>query len=726
MPGLFSRSLGTEYAQNPNPISASGNPAIPRVIANLNTLPPGQIGRECLSKDSVYSTRCLQASGKPNHHSIATGFPDPIILYMKTQLDRKPHVTAECRDVAAGSHGARRRARVRRSTMVPWANRSITIKNYIRGGRGGSGGENDGNGTGGAGGHEMGPTVRFEISADKLYHTSGRSLSFSLCGIGTNHDDERESFPQPKCHPETREKMLQDLHEWVLDRETQDYILWLYGPAGAGKSAIMQTLAGQLQADRRLGGSFVFKRGHRTRGNANTLFATIAYQLALNIPSRNQCTRGPRTILIDGLDECEGSAIQAKILRAIRICGSQSPIPLGFIVASRPEPHIHDAFDSSFYLGQYRAFSVEQSFHDVRNYLCDEFSRIHREHGTMTSIPLPWPSPDILDELVQNSSGHFIYAATIIKFIDDKYYRPTERLAVVRDGKRTRVKSAFDALDQLYAIILSAAPRSSQLLPILCALANFELNAGTIDEVFGFEAGNTRLLLRAPNPVKRHHSQNSCISTLPCRMDLARSLLRCSAGDVKEPSTNALLTRTLIPFITSLPPSAELCPLIELMNPEYIVYIQSYLESMRSWFKEITPAPRQLITLWEEYGHMVALEKIIATTSLATPMSPEQIQVVSQSPEILRVLVVMAFLDYSLRNTLVLLGIPWNELRTTICRLITIRGEPVPIHLVASIPFKVYLWASRDLALSCIVSMVEEYDKTNGPQSNKLVDRPDA
>ncbi|KAJ6462070.1 hypothetical protein C8R45DRAFT_1055972 [Mycena sanguinolenta] len=261
-----------------------------------------------------------------------------------------------------------------------------------------------------------------------------------------------ESFPQPKCHPETREKMLQDLHEWVLDRETQDYILWLYGPAGAGKSAIMQTLAVQLQADRRLGGSFVFKRGHRTRGNANTLFATIAYQLALNIPrlrasisgvvendpsivsgsiqaqmeelilkpcrSRNQRTRDPQTILIDGLDECEGSAIQTEILHAIRICGSQSPIPLRFIVASRPEPHIHDAFDSSFYPGQYRAFSVEQSFHDVRNYLCDEFSRIHREHGTMTSVPLPWPSPDVLDELVQNSSGHFIYAATIIKYID--------------------------------------------------------------------------------------------------------------------------------------------------------------------------------------------------------------------------------------------------------------------------------------------------------------------
>ncbi|KAJ6462071.1 hypothetical protein C8R45DRAFT_1027250, partial [Mycena sanguinolenta] len=221
-------------------------------------------------------------------------------------------------------------------------------------------------------------------------------------------------------------------------------------------------------------------------------------------------------------------------------------------------------------------------------------------------------------------------------------------------------------------------------------------------------------------------SQNFCISTLPCRMDLARSLLRCSAGDLKKPSTNSLLTTTLIPFITSLPPSAELCPLIELMNPEYIVDMESYLESMRSWFKEITPAPRQLITLWEEYGHMIAFEKIIATTaSLPMSMSPGQIQVVSTSPEILYVLVAMAFLNYSLRNTRVVLGIQWDELRTSICRPITVR-DPVPIHLVGSSPVKVYRWASRDLALHFIRSMVEEYDNTTGPQSNKLVDRLDA
>ncbi|KAJ7679791.1 hypothetical protein B0H14DRAFT_2173500, partial [Mycena olivaceomarginata] len=61
-------------------------------------------------------------------------------------------------------------------------------------------------------------------------------------------------------------------------------ICWLYGPAGAGKSAIMQTLCQRLEECGRLGGSFFFKRGHHTRGNAQVLFATLAYQLALHNP----------------------------------------------------------------------------------------------------------------------------------------------------------------------------------------------------------------------------------------------------------------------------------------------------------------------------------------------------------------------------------------------------------------------------------------------------------
>ncbi|KAJ6472507.1 hypothetical protein C8R45DRAFT_791249, partial [Mycena sanguinolenta] len=219
-----------------------------------------------------------------------------------------------------------------------------------------------------------------------------------------------ESFSQPRCHPETRTEMLNDLREWALDTDPDTTILWLYSPAGAGKSAIMQTLARQLKDAGRLGGSFFFKRGHGTRGDGKVFFATIAYQPALSVPSlrtpisqivekdpsivvrsiesqmqelicepcRPLGNCDPVTIIIDGLDKCEGYGVQEEILGAIRRSSCKYSIPPRFIIASRREPHIREVFDSPSYLDIHRSFNVERSFDDVCKYLCDEFSRIHR------------------------------------------------------------------------------------------------------------------------------------------------------------------------------------------------------------------------------------------------------------------------------------------------------------------------------------------------------------
>ncbi|KAJ6471544.1 hypothetical protein C8R45DRAFT_1104511 [Mycena sanguinolenta] len=332
------------------------------------------------------------------------------------------------------------------------------MNHYYFGGTGGAGGPGYANGVGGAGGDGMGASLNWEIHGDVVmnnaYHRgeSGIHILHHFVASAAIHNS-ADSYPQPRCHPETRTKMLDDLWEWALDPDPATTVLWLYGPAGAGKSAIMQSLASQLKDAGRLGGSFFFKRGDATRGNAKTLFATIAYQVALSVPAlrtpisqivesdpsivalslevqmrdlifepcRSNKNRDPIMMLIDGLDECEGHNIQVEILRIIRQLPSQEPSPLRFIIASRPEPHIREVVDAPPY-PEVRRLNVEQSFHDVHKYLSDEFTRIHHEHDTMKNIPLPWPSWEILWELVYKSSGHFIYASTIIKFIDDKNY----------------------------------------------------------------------------------------------------------------------------------------------------------------------------------------------------------------------------------------------------------------------------------------------------------------
>ena len=63
---------------------------------------------------------------------------------------------------------------------------------------------------------------------------------------GAFHNSD-ERYDPPKCHPRTRRAVLEKIMGWVKDPNKVALILWLYGPAGAGKSAIAQTIAELLE-----------------------------------------------------------------------------------------------------------------------------------------------------------------------------------------------------------------------------------------------------------------------------------------------------------------------------------------------------------------------------------------------------------------------------------------------------------------------------------------------
>ncbi|KAJ7858062.1 hypothetical protein B0H14DRAFT_2351933, partial [Mycena olivaceomarginata] len=340
-----------------------------------------------------------------------------------------------------------------------------------------------------------------------------------------------ETFPHPKCHPNTREDLLDEIFRWATASNSDFSIQWLHGPAGAGKSAVMQSLCQRLQDAGRLGGSFFFKRGHPTCSNAKMLFATLAYQLAISRPelksliSRNVemdptiLGRGmdvqlrslilepcrllqdptPSILVIDGLDECDGHNIQREILHLVGSAAKDQRLPLRVLVASRPEPHIRETFEQGSFQRLVDLVNIEQSFEDVRTYLMAEFSRIHREHpANMADILTPWPSAKILETLVENSSGYFIYASTVIKFIDDEYSHPSQQLDIVLGPHDTA--SPFEVLDQLYLQILLRVPAKycSRLHNILSVIVNFPapIDVEDIDELLSLELGTASLILR--------------------------------------------------------------------------------------------------------------------------------------------------------------------------------------------------------------------------------------
>ncbi|KAJ7827670.1 hypothetical protein B0H14DRAFT_1228385 [Mycena olivaceomarginata] len=201
----------------------------------------------------------------------------------------------------------------------------------------------------------------------------------------------------------------------------------------------MQTMCKKLKSANHLGGAFFFKRGHATRGNSRALFVTLAYQLALNNrelnplisqivehdpsivgrsmdaqlrqliiePCKSLKDSVAPILLVDGLDECDTHDAQVEVLHLIGHVVCQHPNIFRIIIASRPEAHIRDSLEEPSFGGILRFFNVEQSFDDVRTFLCDEFARIQREHKhTMEGVPAPWPSVDILEGLVRKSSGY--------------------------------------------------------------------------------------------------------------------------------------------------------------------------------------------------------------------------------------------------------------------------------------------------------------------------------
>jgi hypothetical protein len=259
-----------------------------------------------------------------------------------------------------------------------------------------------------------------------------------------------------------------------------------------------------------------------TRGNARALFTTLAYQLALNnqdlhaaisqnlehdrtIVGRNMDVQLrqlidepsqllmnclPLVLLIDGLDECQDEKVQQEIIGLLgrTIAAHGRSYPFRFLIASRPEMHIREIFNNPSFKWIVESMNIQQSFEDVRKYFRQEFARIRREHSTMANVRTLWPSQLILDSLVKKSSGYFAYASTVIRFIDDKYYRPTERLDMVQHLASNESDAPFADLDQLYIHILSAVPTRfhSKLRDILqcTVVSNLQLSPVQLDRLF--------------------------------------------------------------------------------------------------------------------------------------------------------------------------------------------------------------------------------------------------
>ncbi|XP_006459799.1 hypothetical protein AGABI2DRAFT_219165, partial [Agaricus bisporus var. bisporus H97] len=266
--------------------------------------------------------------------------------------------------------------------------------------------------------------------------------------------DSSDRHPPPRCHPGTRLAIIHRCLDFIVQCKDKEKLRWIVGPAGVGKTAVMQIVAEETPANVILGASIFLSTNGRKNGTK--IITTIAYQLAVNCaPYRRflerETTRDPSlhqkslpaqfkkfisepfilrnlfgsshryVVIIDGLDECDNPHLQRELLELISsFCLGNPKSPIVWIVASRPEPHITSFFEdnkySSVYTKEEMMIDSDEACEDAQLYLRDELSKIKLADPTLEHKQ-EWPSQLEFTKIATAAGGLFAYASTVIRYI---------------------------------------------------------------------------------------------------------------------------------------------------------------------------------------------------------------------------------------------------------------------------------------------------------------------
>jgi len=327
--------------------------------------------------------------------------------------------------------------------------------------------------------------------------------------------EKKEVLRRSVCTRGTRKRLLNDIVVWA-EGTSSETIYWLFGPVGSGKSTIASTIARRFElatADDPivLGGNFMCSRLFEETKSAARIVRTIVYQLALKCkPFANALmhsgkfdtiNQSPRDqfeglliepwqtsestrlanssttpqqylIVIDALDEIDGTGGSEFLQDLLSVIKENRLKGLKFFATSRPDPalvsYVDDFGDKQLY--RLEEVPVEEAQGDIKLFL---------------SASLPNAGIEIIGKVVTLADGLFIYAATILKYLDG--CEPDEKVELLVEllsrlasaNPRTSAAETY-LLDGLYREVLrdvfskfqsAIRPRRLQLLhTFLCTV----------------------------------------------------------------------------------------------------------------------------------------------------------------------------------------------------------------------------------------------------------------
>lgn len=279
----------------------------------------------------------------------------------------------------------------------------------------------------------------------------------------------------------TREDIFKEIDIWLNDFDAPN-ILWLSGSPGTGKSTIAFTLAADLRAQGCLGSSIFFQRDSTSLSDPTTLWRTVAMDLSrfnsaigdsfsdavIHISGSADIGRDFETlikvpfehtdafpfmelpvIVVDALDEC-GSDISQSSKRALFLDTltrwSSLPPMFKLIITGRDE-RVPDSFRQvcKQVVLESGDLASPQSHTSIRIFFKNCFGKIVKSHPF---LPPAWPGESTIDELTARAAGVFIWAETVVRFMEQD--NPETQLKLILDGHLGAV------LDDLYLQIFEA------------------------------------------------------------------------------------------------------------------------------------------------------------------------------------------------------------------------------------------------------------------------------
>ncbi len=158
-------------------------------------------------------------------------------------------------------------------------------------------------------------------------------------------------------------------------------------------------------------------------------------------------------LIIDGVNECTGNRVRKDLILAFSKLLQHGDLPLVVLFGSRRESYIQMAFNSRGMDNILKELSLDNSYRaedDIQHFLVERFEDIKRTHPLRRHLAQAWPSADHVEEIVDKSSGQFVYASVVMNFVSIPSSNPSTQLEIVHGLRPVGQVTPFAELDILY------------------------------------------------------------------------------------------------------------------------------------------------------------------------------------------------------------------------------------------------------------------------------------